>query len=747
MQNGSKKYRVLVAGHDQKFWHPLQADLEKTGQFEFREDYWPGHNSHDERQTLELMKWADIILAEWSLGNAVFCAEHKRPDQRLVIRFHLQERDTEYPSKIDYDNVDMVVFVGEHIRQECIRKFAIPPLKTMVIGNFVDQKKYDKNKRGGAEFNLGLIGSAPSRKRLDLAFETLEILSEIDDRYSLHVKGKQPQNIEWLWARTKEREFYSDVYEKINSSPLRHRVVFDPQGNDVQSWLEKIGFILSPSDFESFHMAVAEGMSSGSAPVIWSWDGAKEIYPTVPVVENAAEAAAYIDRLRRSSMHSKLSQQGKALIHGRYDVDVVVNKWTELFLPKTKSIAHKATSVRNVVVFWCIDSWDMFHRREMIEAFAANAKETCDFLIIEHGNHFKTLLERGICPQEELEQFAALSPIQLTDNSYRMRLLTGGFPEGVKVADVLRKGGSIADISEAAVKAIFGNNSNVLHWIYKPDQVKNLPATAEYIYEVYDEYTRDFSSGALIPAMIQLEPQTLANARHVFFTSEPLLDRKQKHCRSYSLVSNGVNFDAFDKWRVNEPTGNNLRKSVGYLGNLSDFFDWQLMAEVCAQLPEIDFYFHGQIERARLTHIQTAVSRLENLPNTIFTGRVNREFGAAAVNRYDALVIPFVVNDAMHAVNPLKLWEYFATGKPVISSPMDAVSIESPVLRNAASSEEWVNAINDSINSSDVQASEKRRELALELDWRTLTKKHYEILQDWCSQDMVAEAKRKMSAY
>ncbi|MEJ1121092.1 glycosyltransferase [Phyllobacterium sp. CCNWLW109] len=744
MQNGSKKCRVLVAGHDQKFWHPLEAYLEKTGRFEFREDYWPGHNSHDETQTLESMKWADIILAEWSLGNAVFCAKHKRPDQRLIIRFHLQERDTEYPAKIDYNNVDMVVFVGEHIRQESIRKFNIPPLKTMVIGNFVDQKKYDRNKRGGAEFNLGLIGSAPSRKRLDLAFETLEILSEIDDRYSLHIKGKQPQKIEWLWARTKEREFYSEVYEKINSSHLRHRVIFDPQGNDVQNWLEKIGFILSPSDFESFHMAVAEGMASGAAPVIWSWDGAKEIYPTVPVLQSASEAAAYIDRLRRSSMLKRVSQQGKSLIHKTYDVDVIVAKWGELFLPKPKAIARKTNSARNVVVFWCIDSWDAFHRREMIEAFADNAKEFCDFLIIEHGNHYRTLLEREICPVEELEQFAALSPIQLTENSYRMRLLTGGFPSGAKVANILRMGGSVSEISETIIKGIFGSNSNILHWIYKPDQVKNLPPSAEYIYEVYDEYTRDFSSGALIPAMIQLEPQTLSNARHVFFTSEPLLTRKERHCRSYSLVSNGVNFNAFDKWKVDQAVEDNLRKSVGYLGNLSDFFDWQLMAEICTQLPDLDFYFHGQIERLRLSKVEDAVSRLEDLPNTIFTGRVNREFGAAAVNRYDVLVIPFVVNDAMHAVNPLKLWEYFATGKPVISSPMDAVSIQPPLLWTARTSDEWIAAIRASINSSDSQSSERRRELAGELDWLTLTKKHCAVLQEWCNQDVVTKFKRKM---
>ena len=42
-------------------------------------------------------------------------------------------------------------------------------------------------------------------------------------------------------------------------------------GPDVGTWLRRIGFILSTSDDESFHLAPAEGMASGAVPVIRSW--------------------------------------------------------------------------------------------------------------------------------------------------------------------------------------------------------------------------------------------------------------------------------------------------------------------------------------------------------------------------------------------------------------------------------------------------------------------------------------------
>ena len=321
--------KVLVSGHDLKFWRPLQAHLEATGQFEFREDEWPGHDNHDSKQTLDGIEWADIIVAEWALGNAVFCAKNKKPHQRLVTRLHLQERNTDFPSQIDYKNIDVVIFVGEHIQEECIRKFNMPRHKTCVIGNFLDQKRFDLPKFVGSEFNLGIIGTVPARKRLDLALDTLELLVKKDERYMLHVKGPSPQSYAWLWSRTKEREYYEQIYERINSSDLlRYKVVFDPPGDDVHHWFQKIGYILSPSDFESFHMAIAEGMCSGTVPIVWNWKGANTIYPFLELFDSAQGAATFIDKLRASNSRPRLAAQCVKFIKENFDAAVIErNGW------------------------------------------------------------------------------------------------------------------------------------------------------------------------------------------------------------------------------------------------------------------------------------------------------------------------------------------------------------------------------------------------------------------------------------
>jgi glycosyltransferase involved in cell wall biosynthesis len=142
----------------------------------------------------------------------------------------------------------------------------------------VDDHSLDRAKLQGARFNLGFIGMAPSRKRLDRALEVLEWLRAGDPRYRLFVKTK----LSWdypSWSRPEEQAYGDLVMRRLQVSPLlRGSVVFDEFGPDVASWLRRVGFVLSTSDDESFHLAPAEGMASGAVPAILDWPGADTIY-------------------------------------------------------------------------------------------------------------------------------------------------------------------------------------------------------------------------------------------------------------------------------------------------------------------------------------------------------------------------------------------------------------------------------------------------------------------------------------
>lgn len=320
------KRTVLVAGHDLKFFSLLQSKLAATGQFEFITDQWQGHNKHDEATSRRLLQQADIIFCEWCLGNIAWYSRNKLPHQRLVGRFHAQETRAGYLNNVNWQAIDHITFVSEHIRRAAVQAFPVLPLaKTSVIANYLDSAKFTpKKKTGDAAFTLGMVGVAPKSKRLDRAVDLLEALLATDNRYVLRVKGKHPLEYSWLLNRPDELAYYQQLFERINSNPLlRYKVIFDPAGDNVNDWFTMVGYILSPSDHESFHMAIGEGMLTGAVPVIWNWEGADEIWPKEHVVASLEAALPLV----LQSNHDVTAIRAKALAIA--STDKVLANWTQ----------------------------------------------------------------------------------------------------------------------------------------------------------------------------------------------------------------------------------------------------------------------------------------------------------------------------------------------------------------------------------------------------------------------------------
>lgn len=123
-----------------------------------------------------------------------------------------------------------------------------------------------------------MLVASSSRKRLDLALDLIERLHAADRRFRLRIKTALPQDEKWVWDDAAERDYFAAQLPRLEQGPLAEVTTLDPFGTDVASWFRNIGFILSLSDDESFHLAPAEGMASGAVPVIRDWPGAGTVY-------------------------------------------------------------------------------------------------------------------------------------------------------------------------------------------------------------------------------------------------------------------------------------------------------------------------------------------------------------------------------------------------------------------------------------------------------------------------------------
>ncbi|MET0304824.1 MAG: glycosyltransferase [Solirubrobacterales bacterium] len=295
-ESGEAATRLLLAGHSLSFAAGL-ARRASNGGAVVREDRWQTHGAHSEEASLAALAWADVVHCEWCLGNAVWYSRNKRPGQRLVVRFHRMELDTDYPGEVDLAQVDAMVFVAGHVLERACERWGWDPgdPRFEVIPNCVDPDPLQLPKLPGAQFCLAAIGYVPRLKRIDRALDLLELLRRENQRYCLVVKGREPWEHAWMAGRDDDRAYYEAISERLERTPsLRGAVSFEPFGDDVPAFLQQAGWILSTSEVEGHSVALAEAMTSGAVPVVIERPGASEQYEERWVHGDAAAAAKAI---------------------------------------------------------------------------------------------------------------------------------------------------------------------------------------------------------------------------------------------------------------------------------------------------------------------------------------------------------------------------------------------------------------------------------------------------------------------
>ncbi|MGA1329577.1 MAG: glycosyltransferase, partial [Candidatus Nanopelagicales bacterium] len=110
-------------------------------------------------------------------------------------------------------------------------------------------------------------------------------------------------------------------------------------GADVANWLRRIGWVLSTSDDESFHLAPAEGAASGAVPVLLPWPGSDQIYHSQWIHQDVQQAAKFILNATQSNTWAQLGNAAQAEIASRYGLDLVNQQWAKLLTEDLPSVS------------------------------------------------------------------------------------------------------------------------------------------------------------------------------------------------------------------------------------------------------------------------------------------------------------------------------------------------------------------------------------------------------------------------
>ncbi len=106
------------------------------------------------------------------------------------------------------------------------------------------------------------------------------------------------------------------------------------------------------------------------------------------------------------------------------------------------------------------------------------------------------------------------------------------------------------------------------------------------------------------------------------------------------------------------------RPIVGYVGSVAGWLDYELIADVARAMSDFSFVFVGPAEH------EQRVQQLRRSLNIFWLGRKSYDDVPAYIQGFDVCMIPFRRGEIAETTNPVKVFEYFALGKPVVSTSL-----------------------------------------------------------------------------
>ena len=251
-------------------------------------------------------------------------------------------------------------------------------------------------------------------------------------------------------------------------------------------------------------------------------------------------------------------------------------------------------------------------------------------------------------------------------------------------------------------------------WFVVPHPSFMLDAIAHglAIYYCIDDYAAHPGVDAV--HITACDAELTRRADHVFVAPPALVAAKQRLNPATSYSPHGVDTELFALAQA-EATVVPRRALglhspvVGYFGLIAAWTDIDLLCWLAQQRPQWSFLLVG--------HAAVDIARLTRLPNVHWVGAQPYESLPGWAKAFDVAVMPYRNNRQVQNANPLKLREYLATGKPVVSVSTPEVARFAPLVRLADTHEAFLAEIENALRDDSPALRGQRMQAVQGMGW------------------------------
>lgn len=225
----------------------------------------------------------------------------------------------------------------------------------------------------------------------------------------------------------------------------------------------------------------------------------------------------------------------------------------------------------------------------------------------------------------------------------------------------------------------------------------------------------------------------LINSVDVVLTNSPALYRLKKcfHLKVFQ-VPQGCNINLFLETKMIDPIKefNQIPKPrIGFIGNIDHRLNFQLIIDLAFRNPNWSFIFIGPILtdyiESKIVKLRKNIEILRRIRNIYFFPKIAKEKIIYFIDNFNLGFIPYNCNQEFNKYcYPMKVFEYFARGKPVVSTPIESLIPLQPYIKIASNAIIFEKEIKKILkNSWPKEYQKEQRRLALANSWKNKIEK------------------------
>ena len=207
------------------------------------------------------------------------------------------------------------------------------------------------------------------------------------------------------------------------------------------------------------------------------------------------------------------------------------------------------------------------------------------------------------------------------------------------------------------------------------------------------------------------EDVLLQNSDLVITSASKLFQKAQKTNKDTILVPNAGDFALFSKPVLDELLKDFQKPIIGYFGAIAEWFDTDLIEFVAKSRPNLTFVFIGDTYGSNL-------KKIRNLKNVYFLGERPYIELPKYLHCFDVCLIPFKLTPLIRSSHPIKIYEYLAAGKPVVTTKIPDLLPMNDLCYIAKDRTDFLEKLDESLKENDKKLIEKRIEFASKNTWQ-----------------------------